>query len=152
MERKEKVVVGAALALVVYTLSLSFLGAVVLAPLRSQTFSNTGSVRAIGVGVYWDQDCTDAVSSISWGTIEPGTSVDRTIYIRNEGNTAATLSMTTSNWNPTEASSYITLVWDYADQTLSVDQVIQVELTLSVSPDISGINNFSFDITITAIG
>ena len=150
MERKEGIVAGAAVALVLYTLSLSLFGPVVSAALRNQTITNAGSVKAIGVGVYWDQACANAVSSINWGTIEPGLNVNKTVYIRNEGNAAATLNMTTSNWNPSSASSYMTLSWDYGGQTLTVNEVRQVKLTLAVSPDITGVANFSFDITIAA--
>jgi hypothetical protein len=152
LEKRESIVVGAAVALVLYTLSLSLLGPVVTAALRNQTISNVGSVMTIGVGVYWDQAATNPVSSINWGTIEPGSNVNRTVYIRNEGNAAATLSMVTSNWNPANASSYMALSWDYGGQTLAVNEVRQVKLTLSISPSIDGITNFSFDITIAANG
>jgi len=150
LERKEGVVVGAAAALVLYTLALGLLGPVVSSALMNRTISNTGSIKAIGVGVYWDQACTNPVSSINWGVLEPGSNVSRTVYIRNEGNTAARLAMTASNWSPPNASSYIALSWDYGGQTLNVSEVIQVTLTLSVSANIAGITSFSFDITITA--
>jgi hypothetical protein len=152
LEKRESIVVGAAVALVLYTLSLSLLGPVVTAALRNQTISNVGSVMTIGVGVYWDQAATNPVSSINWGTIEPGSNVNKTVYIRNEGNAAATLSMATSNWNPANASSYMALSWNYGGQTLAVNEVKQVKLTLSISPSIAGITNFSFDITIAANG
>jgi len=152
MQKKEGIVAGAALALVLYTLSLGLLGPIVSAALRNQTISNTGSVEAIGVGVYWDQSCADTVTSIDWGVLEPDSNVTRTVYIRNEGNTEATLSMVTSNWNPSNASDYMTLSWDYGDQTLNANEVIEVKLTLSVSASIVGITSFSFDITIAANG
>lgn len=141
---------GAAVALILYTLSLSLFGPMIAAALRNQTISNAGSVRAVGVGVYLDQACTSTVSSINWGTIEPGMNVNRTVYIRNEGNTPATLNMTTSNWNPPSASGYMTLSWDYGGQTLAVNEVKQVKLRLTVSPSITGVTSFSFDITIAA--
>lgn len=150
MERNERIVVGAAVALLLYTLTLSVLGPIVYSALSNKTIPNTGSVNAVGVGVYWDQASTNPVSSISWGTMDPGSNKNVTVYIKNEGNTAATLAMTTSNWNPSSASTYITLSWNYGGQTLNAGDVIQVRLTLSVSPNISGITNFSFDITITA--
>jgi len=152
LERKEGIVAGAAVALVLYTLSLSVFGPMMAAALRNQTITNAGSVRAIGVGVYWDQACANTVASIDWGIIEPGLNVNKTVYIRNEGNAAATLNMTTSNWNPSSASSYMTLSWDYGGQTLTVNEVRQVKLRLAVSPSITGITNFSFDITIAANG
>lgn len=153
MKRKESIVAGAAVALVLYTLALTAFGPLVSsAIMNNKTVSSNGSVKGVGVGIYWNQACTNATSSISWGTLDPGSNVNKTIYIRNEGNTAATLSMTTSNWNPTNASSYMTLSWNYGGQTLSVYQVVQVKLTLSVSSSVTGITNFSFDITITASG
>ncbi len=152
LRNRRKTILQVSLAFIFGALATGIFGTALTLVQTSRTISSAGSVIGIGVGIYWNQACTDAVSSINWGTIEPGASVYRTIYIRNEGNTAATLSMTTSNWNPTEASSYITLNWGYTGQTLSANQVLRIALTLSVSPDISGITNFSFDITITAAG
>jgi hypothetical protein len=152
LEKKESMVLGAAVVLVLYTLALSAVGPVVSTMLSNRTISNAGSVKTVGVGVYWDQALTNPVASINWGTIEPGLNVNRTVYIRNEGNSAATLSMSTSNWSPSSASSYMVLSWDYAGQTLNVNEVRQVKLTLSVSASITGITDFSFDITIAANG
>lgn len=152
MERKEGIVAGAAVALVIYALTLSLLTPAMSATSTSKTLANSGTVKGIGVGIYSDQSCTTAVSSFTWGTLDPGASVNRTVYIRNEGNTAATLSMATSNWNPAGASSYITLSWNYGGQTLSVNQVVQVRFTLAVSSSTTGVTNFSFDITVTATG
>jgi hypothetical protein len=152
LERKETVVIGAAVALILYTAVLGALGPAMSALQSNRTFSNSGSVKAIGVGVYWDQACSNPVSSISWGTIDPGSSVNKTIYIKNTGNNAATLNLATSNWSPSNASSYMTLSWDYNGLPVNANAVIQVKLTLSVSSGVSGITNFSFDITIVATG
>jgi hypothetical protein len=115
-----------------------------------RTVPNSASIRGVGVGVYWNSACTNQTSSINWGMLDPGTSETMTIYIRNEGNTRITLSDTTQNWNPSAASSYVTMNWDYSGQTLNPNQVLTVSLTLSVSSTISNITNFTFDITITA--
>jgi len=152
LERKEGIVAGAAAALALYTLALIVLGPIVSSALTNRTISNTGSVKTIGVGIYQEQACTTSVSSINWGIVSPGSNVDKTVWIRNESNVPATLSKTTSNWNPTNASNYITLSWNYGGQTFSANEVIQVKLTLSVSSTIAGITNFSFDITIIANG
>jgi hypothetical protein len=119
---------------------------------NSRTLPNAGSVKGIGVGIYWNSACTNQTSSINWGLLEPGSNKTMTVYIRNEGNAAATLSKAAQNWNPSTASSYITLNWNYAGQTLGANQVLQLKLTLVVSSTVSGITNFSFDITITATG
>jgi len=118
----------------------------------NRTIPNAGSVKGIGIGIYWDLACTNQTSSINWGLLEPGSNKTMRVFIRNEGNTVATLSKADQNWNPSTASSYMTLNWNYTGQTLSVNQVLQVNLMLVVSPTVSGITNFSFDITITATG
>jgi len=109
---------------------------------------HANSVRGYGAEIYWDQDCTNRTLSFDWGPIEPGSNKTFTVYIRNEGDSAACLSMATSNWAPSAALSYMTLNWNYSGQILSVGQVIPLELILAVSPSVTGIAHFSFDITI----
>jgi hypothetical protein len=153
LERKgERIVAIAALALVVYILSLCLIGQVMSAVQSNKTISNVGAVKAIGVGVYRDQSCTNTVTSINWGTIEPGSIVNETCYIRNEGNSVSTLALQTSNWNPSEAAGYMDLSWDYGGQSLNPDEVVQVTFTLLVSSSIQNITSFSFVITISATG
>lgn len=118
----------------------------------SRTISNTGSIKGIGVGIYWDLACTNQTSSINWGLLSPGSSKTVGIYVRNEGNSVAVLSKTVQNWNPSNVQSYVSLNWNYVNQPLSVNQVLQVNMTLIVSSTASGITNFSFDITISATG
>ena len=112
------------------------------------TLSNLGSVKAMGVGVYWDSECSSRVASINWGMVEPGSTSDVTIYVKNEGNAAETLSSTTENWRPPIASTYMSLSWDYGGQVVEVGEVVQVTLSLSVSETIDGITSFGFDIII----
>jgi hypothetical protein len=109
-----------------------------------------GSAKAIGFGVYWDSACTNRTSSISWGLLEPGSNQTVTVYVRNEGNAVVALTEAVQNWNPSTASSYMTLNWNYAGQALRLNQVLQVKLTLAVSSAISGITSFTFNIKIPA--
>ena len=152
MREKEKIILEISLALVFTALVAGILGTVSSLVQTNRTISSAGLVRGIGVGIYWNSACTNRTSSINWGLIDPGSTKTITVYVRNEGNTAATLSKATANWNPTTASSYLSLNWGYADQILSVSQVLQIKLTLAVSSTISGITSFSFDITIIATG
>jgi hypothetical protein len=112
--------------------------------------SKTVHANVVGFGaeIYWDQGCTNRTLSFDWGSIEPGSNKTFTVYIGNEGDSAACLSMATSNWAPSAALSYMTLNWNYSGQILSVCQVIPLELILAVSPSVTGITHFSFDITI----
>ena len=119
---------------------------------RSATIGSSGIVKAVGVGVYWDGDCTNQVSSINWGTVEPDSVNNVTVYIRNESNAPVTLSLQAENWNPAEASNYMTLSWDYGGQEVGAGEVVRVMLSLSVSSGIEGITDFSFDIVIVGMG
>jgi len=143
----QKISVGALLALIVAGVFLSLVASGAL--VAYQKVQNTGTVTAVGVGVYSNSACTSNLTSINWGTLTPGSTVSKTIYIRNEGNKRLTLSMTTGNWNPQAASNYITLAWNRGGTILEAGQIVSATLTLSVSSSISGVTSFSFEITIT---
>ena len=138
---------------VVFTIAVAGIIASVLAAgllMAYQRVPSSGNVKAVGVGVYWDNACTNNVTSIDWGFLEPGATVNKTVYIKNEGNTPMVLNITTDNWNPASASENITLSWNREGYVLNTTApVVQAILTLSVSPNISGVTSFSFDIIIT---
>lgn len=138
---------------IVFTIAVAGIIASVLAAgllMAYQRVPNSGNVKTVGVGVYWDNACTNNVTSIDWGFLEPGATVNKTVYIKNEGNTPMVLNMTTDNWNPASASENITLSWNREGYVLNTTApVVQAILTLSVSSNISGVTSFSFDIIIT---
>ena len=152
LKNRTKIILGVSLALVLCALATGIFGTALSLLQTNRTIPNAGSVKGIGVGIYWDSACTNRTSSINWGLLDPGSNKTVTVYIRNEGNAVATLSKAAQNWNPSTPSSYTTLNWNYAGQTLSVNQVLQLKLTLVVSSTVLGIANFSFDIMITATG
>ncbi len=110
------------------------------------------SVQGIGAGIYWDQVCTNRTLSLDWGFIEPGSSNYLIIFVRNEGNSAVSLRIGTSNWTPSNASSYMSLIWNYSGQILKTNEVIPIKLTLKVSPTIIDVTDFNFETIITTIG
>jgi hypothetical protein len=113
-----------------------------------QTIPNGGSVKAVGVGVYWDSPCTSNVTSIDWGIVGPGSTANKTVYIKNVGNTRESLNMTTASWS-TGAYGNITLSWNDEGYVLDPGAIVQAVFTLSVSSGISGVTSFSFNIIIT---
>jgi len=117
--------------------------------IKSVVQANT--IQGIGVGIYWNQYCTNRTLSINWGSTEVGSSNNLIVYIRNEGSSEVSLRLKASEWIPYNAQSYMSLSWNYTNQILSAGEVIPIELTLFVSPTICDINNFSFDITVTTI-
>lgn len=152
MQRHDKILVAATIGLLAYTFLLSFLGPVLSALQTNKTLGNTGSVKAIGVAVYWYSNGTSPVTSFNWGMVSPGTTMNITCYIKNPGNQPETLSMNTSNWNPANATTYITLSWNLAGQTLNSGQIKQAVFTLQILAPVTGITNFSFDVTIAGTG
>jgi hypothetical protein len=118
----------------------------------SSTLSNQGTVKTVGVGVYWDPGLANRTTVLEWGLLDPGSQKSFTVYIRNEGNSAVTLSQTTSNWNPTATSNYVTLNWNYNGQQVNSGGSVQVTFTLATSSNVNGIGTFSFDVTIVGSG
>ncbi len=108
------------------------------------------SVKGIGVGIYWDQTCLNKTQSLNWGTIAAGSFNNLTVYVRNEGNSEVILSLGTSDWTPSSASSDIYINWNYTDNVLGTYEVTPVKLTLTVSPTIDGTTDFNFITSITA--
>jgi hypothetical protein len=107
-----------------------------------------GKVKVIGVGVYSDINCSNPVDSLNWGSIEPGSIKNQTVFIRNEGNEPSTLFLNTTNWNPQNASNFIELKWDYNGYIIYPQETTEVTLTLSVAPVTEGVKDFNFDIII----
>lgn len=140
--------------IVVYTLVASVLLVIAVNALLTtqKTIPGTGSVKGVGLGVYWDLQCTNVTSSLDFGLLEPEDSKSFPLYLKNEGNSALTLNMTSENWNPTNAADDITLTWNREGQQISPDQVIDFVITLSVSETIEGISFFDFDIIISGTG
>jgi len=153
MKRTEVVVASATLALVVYTLSLSIAGLVLSSVQTNRTVSNTGEVKAIGVSLYQNRECTTSLPSIPWGFIEPGETKNFIMYARNEGdyNIYLTLDIDEDSWIPPEASNYLVLSWDYDNSTIIPDDVEEITLNLYCDPSVTGIDTFSFDIIITGV-
>jgi len=145
---KESIITGAMIILITYTLGLSLVSQAFPAAQTSKTLSSTGTIQTIGVGVYTDAQCSSPLTSIAWGTLEPGESQSVICYIKNEGDLPSTLSMYTSNWNPSSAEDYLSLSWNYSGQSINAGDAIQVTFTLTVDASIEGITSFSFDITI----
>lgn len=115
----------------------------------SKTVNSTGTVMAVGVSVYWDSVCTNQTSSFCWGVVSPGSTASVTLYVKNNGTAPVTLTASFGNWNPASAASYLTPGWNCTNYVLGAGLVAAAVLTLAVSQSITGVTNFSFDITLT---
>ena len=142
-----KISVGALIAIVATGLFLTLLTSGLL--MSSQTVQSGGTVSSVNVGVYTDSGCTQNCTTLDWGTIAPGNSVTRTVYVKNTGTIPVTLSMTTGNWAPANANTYLTLTWNRGGAVLAAGSSISATLTLSATSSAGNITTFSFNVVIT---
>lgn len=147
--QKNKTIVIASIGLVV--LSLILTATTYAALTTTQSLSSSGSITVSpNLGVYSDSACTVPLSSITWGSLSAGGSATKTVYVKNTGSGASlTLGMSTSNWNPANANSYITVTWNPVSSTIAPGASTTAVITLNVSPSVVDITNFSVQITIS---
>jgi hypothetical protein len=112
----------------------------------------SGPLKTIGVAIYSEIFVNNPFNSIDWGKLTPGGNQSIDCYLKNTGDDALVLTLETDNWTPSEVADYMTLTWDYDGQSLDVDEIIKVTLTLIVSETICGITEFFFDIVIIGHG
>jgi hypothetical protein len=115
----------------------------------SQSVTNSGNITAVGVSIYTSSTYTTKLTHIDWGSLTPGATKNATAYIRNEGTVAVTLSMTTGNWSSQAVSTYLRVTWNRQGTQLNHQSTTQAVITLTVPTNITGVDSFSFDITIT---
>jgi hypothetical protein len=132
----------------VLVLALVLSGAAYAALQYHYSIHNHGTISTIGCVALYDN--ATLIKNIEWGTLTPNSWQDKTIQVKNNGTVNIALGLSTENWNPTNASSWITLNWNYTGQTLTPNQKIPLLLTLQTSANITGIIDFTFDTIITA--
>ncbi len=138
--------------IIVLTIFAFSLAASTLAVLTvNQNIGSSGTVTTSpNISVYSNSACTTNMTTISWGSITAGGSTTQTIYVKNTGTGTLTLGLSTTSWTPAQASSYITVSWDKQGTQLSAGQSTQATVTITVSPSITNITNFSNTISISA--
>lgn len=134
-------------------LAIALSGLSIAAITVNQKIPSSGTITAgPNVGIYANSACTTAVSSITWGALEAGGSTSQTIYVKNTGGAAMTLSLAVGSWSPTTASNYISITCTEQGVQIAAGQSVEVTLTLTVSSAVTGITTFSNSITITGTG
>ena len=135
------------LVIIAITLTLTTYAAIT----TSQSLTSNGQVNtSANLGVYSNSACTIPISSVSWGTLTAGTNITQTVYVKNTGTgLSLALSLGTSNWTPANANGPLTLTWNQEGTRLTPGQSVAATLTLTVSPTIADITNFSVQINIT---
>jgi hypothetical protein len=116
-----------------------------------RTIQSGGVIATVNIGAYLDSNCIQNATSTDWGFLRPGGNATKTVYIKNNGTVPVALTMTTESWQPTNASSLLTLTWNLENVVLNATKSSEAVLALSVSPDTGDLGDFSFDIIITGI-
>jgi hypothetical protein len=104
------------------------------------------------VGVYWDANFTNNVSSISWGNLTQWNAAKVEVYARNEGNASFFLALIPKNWNPANVSQYLKFTWTSDNISVGVSMAVKVTMTLRLvmsnvgTPANGGLVSFSFNI------
>jgi hypothetical protein len=119
---------------------------------RNYSIPTSGVVIGVNVDVFADASATQNVTAISWGSVYPGESVDRVVFVKNTGNAQITLSMATAGWTPLGVNGSMAVVWNREGASLDPGQLVAATFTLSVSPDISGVTDFGVNIIVTGSG
>jgi len=136
------------ISMVILCLIAIFIGVIANIFLSYKPLPSSGVIASGDIGIYQESDCSTVVSNISWGTVYPGDSVSRIVYIRHEGTINITLSFNVTDWLPTNASMFLYIDWDYDNTVLIPEEVRPVVFTLYVNATVSGIKEFSNNIYI----
>jgi hypothetical protein len=120
----------------------------VMGLLTHTTLNTSGVMAEIDLGVYSDDACTQPLSEINWGTCYPEVNSTATIYIKNLGTVATTLSISTDNWTPANAASHYLLYASCEGYILTAGEVIETSFNLKPLASAYQFDTFSFNIHI----
>jgi hypothetical protein len=115
----------------------------------TQILSEIGNVKTVNLSVYTDANCTQNCTSLGDFAVISGCNTSKTVYVKNMGNVPQTLNMTVSNWNPSNASSYLTLTWDQENTVLDAGQIVVANFTLTAVSKTDCLTKFGYLITLT---
>ena len=119
---------------------------------QQRSIPSTGLVLAVNLGVYADAGCSVNLTAIDWGSLYPGDSASRTVYVKNSGNTPIVLSMSTNGWTPSIAEGQLSVSWDREDVSLGPGESTAAVLTLAVSASVHDVASFTVNVVISGSG
>ncbi len=131
-----------------FILTIAFTGA--LSTSITQSIVSGKIINLTNIGIYSDKACKQPITTLNWGAIPQGTSANQTIYIKNLYSTTLQLSMTTLNWNPTNANNSIAVTWNCEGATLRPHQVLPATISINIASNTS-VTAFNMDVSIAGI-
>lgn len=139
----EKFLAGALIAVIITAV-------IIVTLIAFHNISNVGKISAVGFDIFQDAACTMNLTIIDWGTLHPGEMAAAIMFARNSGNVNVTLGYNVTGWTPVTFPIYFILAWNYTGYILHPFEVSAIMWTLTVSPAITNITDFSFNINCTA--
>lgn len=146
---KGRIIVGLIIAILVGAVSFSY---------YQETRTGSQNIQVTGIllggdlnfGVYEDAFGETPAESINWGVLEPGQIATRELWVRNDDIIAISCTLSSSNWLPEGSDQYLSIDWNWGQSLLGPGRARKVTFTLTVSPSITGIDDFSFTVTVNA--
>jgi len=169
LQRYKKIIL-LIIAVVLITILLQTLISMWLSRSNAIRLPSFGTIFTLQAEVYGGslKELSNGQKLIDWGTVYPGTTVNRTFYVMSKSNVEAKLIIKAMNWVfnnsrgeivkgfPTNETDYMTLIASLNETLMNPNQSLEVTLTLMVSSSSDFINfiienevtSFSFDIYI----
>jgi hypothetical protein len=166
--RRSKKTVLLILVVAAITIALSTTISMFLSRINHLRIPSLGTIHTFRVEAYGGNiTLKDGIQYVDWGTVYPGTLINRSLYLQSKSNIEAIFILEAANWTCRDSNdnivtdpinNYMNLTWDYTATQISPGEAIYVTLTLQASPDESFINylitnnvtSFSFEIVIYA--
>ncbi len=125
----------------------------IFAQINVTNAGNVGVVKTINCAAYTDTAASKPLTSISWGTLSPDSSMNYTFYMKNMGNSPCNWTFTESAWSPTNANTYIYAGIDFLGAVNTPPGgVIPVVATDSVLANAPVNTSYGYTTTIAASG
>ncbi len=114
-----------------------------------QTLPTSGLIAGKGLAVYLDPGGTEVATRIEWGTINPGSAVQRTVYVKNTGTVPINLNTTTNTPTPANLFTMISFSTDQQGTQIQPTEITPIVLSLTVLQTADP-TNFTFNVFIAA--
>lgn len=87
--------------------------------------SATAAFSSVNVDVFWDEACTEEVKVIDWGILMLGQTVERTVYVLNQGMDSCSLNMTFKHppVDHPRVDEYLNVTWNQEGTILQTGEV-----------------------------
>ena len=102
---------------------------------------------SVGIQVFDANNTEQLLTSIDWGMLNPGQTANHdALIVNNDASKTWNLTVTTSEWNPANATEYMAFTYEVYGETLQTQ--LAVRFTLEIYENATDITDFSFSITL----